>query len=334
MVRKLDKIEKEMGYCEIKLEKERRLRRQVEFLRADLEVLDRFVKLAGGDSLSIARLPFKKIALQVTKEKQASDRPGPCFQRAREDFIVGGVLEQVRQERDILTQEKEDIEAKFNSFHGFGKKRDVLKEEKREALSRVDPSHTGRMRKLNESFQKTEQLWNSLTEDSLNVDEGIFCLTRAVDYLKSSRSFLIAAKGSFDIECWVESDYAGNLFRHTNLGRAKEMIEGENRNLKLSQKELVCVVNVKFDLERFEPVLPTFLGALFDDIFLDGRLERTINTVESAIQQSEKLLKQVRTRRTQLHRKLERAETTRVSLFQRLGEEHKGRVSASSSSSS
>ena len=48
MVRKLEKIEKEMGYCEIKLEKERRLRRQVQFLEADLEVLDRFVKLYEG----------------------------------------------------------------------------------------------------------------------------------------------------------------------------------------------------------------------------------------------------------------------------------------------
>ena len=33
MVRKLEKIEKEMGYCEIKLEKEQRLRTQLHFLK-------------------------------------------------------------------------------------------------------------------------------------------------------------------------------------------------------------------------------------------------------------------------------------------------------------
>ena len=42
MVRKIEKIEKEMCYCEIKLEKKRRLRRQVMFLDADLEVLEEF----------------------------------------------------------------------------------------------------------------------------------------------------------------------------------------------------------------------------------------------------------------------------------------------------
>lgn len=331
MVRKLDKIEKEMGYCEIKLEKERRLRRQVEFLRADLEVLERFMKLAGSEGLGISRLPFKKIALQIAKERQASDRPGPCFQRAREDFVVGGVLEQIREEREMLLREKEEIEAKFNSFTSFGRKRSLLQREKRAVLSRVEPSQSSRLRRLNENFEKTEHLWNSLTEDSLNVDAGMFDLGRTVDYLKSARSFLIAAKGSFDIECWVESAYAGNLFRHTNLGRAKEMIDGENRNLKLAQMELVCVVNVSFDLESFEPVLTSFLGALFDDIFIDGRLERTIAVVEDAITMSEAHLKQVRRRRQQLQRKLLRTEDTRLNLFQRLGEEHKeGRVGASS----
>ena len=48
MVRKIEKIEKEMGYCEIKLEKKRRLRRQVMFLDADLEVLEEFSRSYEG----------------------------------------------------------------------------------------------------------------------------------------------------------------------------------------------------------------------------------------------------------------------------------------------
>lgn len=329
MVRKLDKIEKEMGYCEIKLEKERRLRRQVGFLNADLEVLDRFIELAAGRGKGAIRLPFSKVGLQIAKERQADQKPGPHFLRAREEFVTAGVLEMVRNEREILRREKEDIEAKFQSFAGFGKKREVLQEEKKEALDRIDANLTARVRKLNDTFQKTEQLWNSLTEDTLNVDEAIFFVSRAVDYLKSSRSFLIAAKGSFDIESWVERDYAGNLFRHSNVGRAKEMVDGANRNLKLAQKELVCITNVKFEIDSFEPVLVGFLESLFDDIFLDGRLERTIEIVEDAIAAGEKLLKQVRRRREQLHKRLQRAERTRVTLFQQLGSEKRGRVAAS-----
>ena len=36
MARRLDKIEKEIGYCEIKLEKDRRMRKQVQFLQNHL----------------------------------------------------------------------------------------------------------------------------------------------------------------------------------------------------------------------------------------------------------------------------------------------------------
>jgi hypothetical protein len=326
MVRKLEKIEKEMGYCEIKLEKERRLRRQVEFLRADLDVLSRFVRLYESSDTGLGHLPFAKIGKQIALERQRNDKPGPFFYRAKEDFIAAGVLEMVREEREILLREKEDIEAKFESFSGFVKKRDILEEEKREALQSIAPSNSSRVRKLSEDFKKIEQSWNSLTEDAINVDEALFFLARNADYIKSARAFLIAAKGSFDIESWIEVEFTGNLFRHSNVGRAKEMIDGANRNLKLAQKELVCVANLKFKVERFEPILLSFLDALFDDIFLDGRLARTLNVVEAALLDSDKRLAQVRQKREQLHKKLERTERTRVLLFQRLGGEKRGRL--------
>jgi hypothetical protein len=326
MVRKLEKIEKEMGYCEIKLEKERRLRRQVDFLTADLEVLDRFVRIYEGSDTGLSKLPFDKIGKQISLERQRNDKCGPFFQRAKEDFIAAGVLEMVREERDILLRERDDIEAKFDSFSGFNQKRNVLEEEKREALDNIAPAQSLRVRRLIEDFKRTERLWNALTEDALNIEEAVRFLDRNADYIRSSRNFLIAAKGSFDIESWIESDYTGNLFRHSNVGRAKEMIDGANRNLKLAQKELVCVVNVKFDLERFDPILVSFLDALFDDIFLDGHLERTLNVVEAALGVSERHLLHVKQRREQLHKKLSRTERTRVQLFHRLGGERRGRL--------
>jgi hypothetical protein len=329
MVRKLDKIEKEMGYCEIKLEKERRLRRQAGFLRSEVEVLNRFIQRYDGAKNSLTDLAFPKIGRQIELERQSRDTPGPVFRRAKEEFIAAGVVEVVSAEREILEREADDLGGKFENYSGFGQKREILENEKRQALTSVAAQLTPRVRKLNDDFKRIEQLWNSLTEDALNLDEGLFFLSRNVDYLKSSRSFLVAAKGSFDVETWVEDGHAGNLFRHSNVGRAREMIDGANRNLKLAQKEFVCIINLKFEIDGFEPVLFQFLDALFDDIFLDTRLDRTLHVVEFAIKESEKRLQRTRQRREQLHRKLERAEWTRVSLFQRLGGERRGRVAVS-----
>ena len=327
MVRRLEKIEKEMGYCEIKLEKERRLRKQIEFLRGETEALDRFMKLYESSDMGLQQLPFEKMAQQVALERARTDKVGPFFYRAKEDFISAGVLEMIREEKDILSRERESLEAKLQSFSGFGKKRTVLEGERDVALRGLAPAHSAKMRKITDEFKKIEDQWNSLTEDAINLDEGIFYLARNVDYIKSARAFLITAKGSFDIESWVDSSYSSDLFRHSNVGRAKEMIDGANRNLKLAQKELCCVVNVKLRMDGFEPILANFLDALFSDIFLDNRLGRCVTVVENALTRSEKLLQQVRQKREMLHAKLERVERARSNLFQRLGGEK--RVSTS-----
>jgi hypothetical protein len=329
MVRRLEKIEKEMGYCDIKLEKERRLRLQAKFLYAESEALERFMKLYESAVMGLQHLPYEKIAQQVALEKARTDKVGPFFYRAKEDFISAGVLEMVREERDTLLLEREGIESKLGAFLGFGKKRNTLEAERSSALRSLAPVHSSKMRKVTEEFKRIEELWNSLTEDAINFDEGIFYLARNVDYIKSARSFLITAKGSFDIESWVESGFSSDLFRHSNIGRAKEMIDGANRNLKLAEKELCCVMNLKLRLESLEPVLVTFLDALFDDIFIDGRLGRCIAVVEDAFVQSEKSLVSTRQKRETLHAKLERAERARAQLFHRLGGAKRGKVSAS-----
>ena len=328
MVRRLEKIEKEMGYCDIKLEKERRLRKQSEFLLADIEALGRFMKLYESAGMSIQNLAFEKIAQQIALERARKDKLGPFFYRAKEDFISAGVLEMLHNEREILLRERESIDMKLSGFTGFGKKRTVLEGERNQALKSLAPMYSSKIRKLAEEFKRIEEQWNSLTEDALNLDEGIFFLVRNVDYVKSARAFLISAKGSFDIESWIESNFSSDLFRHSNVGRAKEMIDGANRNFKLAQKELCCVSNVKTKLEGFEPVLVNFLDALFDDIFADVRLGRCIQVVEGALGRSEKVLQHVRQKREALHAKLERIERARSQLFQRLGGEKRGRVSA------
>ncbi|MCX9076687.1 MAG: hypothetical protein OIN84_01790 [Candidatus Methanoperedens sp.] len=328
MVRRLEKIEKEMGYCEIKIEKERRLRTQVEFLQADIEALEKFMKLYESSGMNLQNLPFEKIAQQVALERARKDRLGPFFKRAKEDFISAGILEMLRNEREILVRERESIETKLASFTGFGKKRSVLEHERTQALRGLLDGDSLKLRKLAESFTQVEEQWNSLTEDALNLDEGIFYLVRNVDYIKSSKSFLIAAKGGFEIESWVESRYSGDLFRHSNIGRAKEMIDGANRNLKLAQKELCCVASMKFRLDGFEPTLVLFLDALFDDIFAEARLIKCVDVVDEALTRSEKALLKVRSKRETLHAKLERIERSRSLLFQRLGSEKRGKVSA------
>jgi len=327
MVRRLEKIEKEMGYYAIKLEKEKRLRKQVEYLQADIEALERLMKLYESSGMSLQQLPYEKIAQQVSLERARTDKVGPFFFRAKEDFISAGVLEMVREEREILLRDLESTGAKIASFTGFGTKRLVLEEERNTALKSLAPTHSSKVRKIAEEFKKIEDQWNSLTEDAINMDEGLFCLSRVVDYIKSARSFLITAKGSFDIESWVDCNYSSDLFRHSNVGRAKEMIDGANRNLRLAQKELCCVENVKFKLGGFKPILVDFLDALFDDIFLEARLGACITIVEESLAAGEKLLQHVRSKRETLHEKLEKVERLRSQLFQRLGGEKRGRVS-------
>tara|TARA_B100000809_G_scaffold32116_1_gene28031 strand:- start:185 stop:1174 length:990 start_codon:yes stop_codon:yes gene_type:complete len=326
MVRKIEKIEKEMGYCEIKLEKKRRLNRQVMFLETDLEVLDQFIKSYEGCYTELSELPYPKIGKQIGVERQSIEKLGPFFLRSKDDFIAAGAVEMVREELKLLRREKEDIEARFETFNGLARKREVLLEERHEALESVAPVQSSRLRKAGEEFKKIEYLWNGLTEDAINVDDAIAYLSRNVDYLVSASNFLTAAKGAFDVESWIDNDFTGTLFRHSNIGRAREMVYGANRNLKLAQKELVCVVNMEFEFNQFEPMLVNFLGSLFHDIFLEGRLGEILDVMEEVIVESRKRLEMVQKKREQLRKKVEKTEKARTRSFNRLGGEKRGRV--------
>ncbi len=307
MVRRLDKIEKEMGYCEIKLEKERRIRKQILFLQNDLEALDRLIS------------EYKRRGFQEEPETNLLGVDARHQKNARERFLAAGLQEILQEERDILNRESEGLQERLQNFSGFETKRSFLEEEKRKALKNLAPAHSSKLRKINESLKKIEKLWNSLVEDLNNFDEGIFFIERNLDYLRSCRSFLISAKGNFDIESWLISGYLPDLFRHSNIGRAKEMADGADRNLKMAQKELVCISSTKIRCEHLQRALVPFLEAVFEDIFLEGRLEESLRILQSILANNEKVLEQVKAKRSQLQEKLEETEKQRNQVFSQMG---------------
>jgi len=307
MARKLDKIEKEMGYCEIKLEKERRIRKQILFLKNDLEALEELIS------------EYRRRGLGKKPETGRFSRDNQLQKHTRERFLAAGLLEILQDEREILTREWNELKVRLQTFSGFESKRSFLEEEKRKALKNLAPSHSSKLRKLNENFKKIERLWNSLMEDHSNLDEGVFFIERNLDYLKSCRNFLISAKGSFDIDSWLESGYLSDLFRHSHIGRAKEMSDGADRNVKMAQKELVCVSSMRIHSEVLQRSLALFLEALFEDIFKDGRLERSFQVVENVLAHNEKILVQVKGKQSQLDERLQETEKLRNEIYSQIG---------------
>jgi hypothetical protein len=308
MPRRLDKIEKEIGYCEIKLEKERRIRKQVQFLQDDIEVLDKIER------------EYNRKGLADLKESCISRKP----KAVRDGFLCIGLLDLIREEKEILERERNELQNRLRTFTGFEPKRGILEEEKRNALKNLAPSHSSKLRQLNDDFKKVEKQWNAFTEDLVNMDEGIFFLDRNLDYLKSCRTLLISSKGDFDINYWVSGGNLTNLFRHSNIGRAKDMADGADRNLKMAQKELVCVTTVKIRPELFQRVLLGLLVALFEDIFVEGKFEKSFCVVDEAFAENMKLTNQIKEKRAALAHKVEQVEKLRNQRFSKLGANHKG----------
>src|SRR5574341_591188 len=116
MARRLDKIEKEMGYCEIKIEKERRLRKQIEFLKADVEALDRLIRACSSQDAA-GKPPAGR-----GFEAEVSRRP------SREEFLAAGLQEIAEEEREILGRELADLTGRLNAFVGFESKRGILED--------------------------------------------------------------------------------------------------------------------------------------------------------------------------------------------------------------
>jgi hypothetical protein len=315
MARRLDKIEKEIGYCEIKLEKERRLRKQVQFLQDDLEVLESLIDEYTRRGA-------------ITRNFLGHSHSDGSGRTSRDRFLAVGLVEMLREERDIIQRERDDLVGRLKTFTGFENKRGVLEEEKRNALKNLSPIHSSKLRKINDDFKKIEKQWNAFTEDLVNLDEGIFFLDRNLDYLRSCRTLLISAKGNFDIDVWTSGGYLSNLFRHSNIGRAKEMADGADRNLKMAQKDLVCVTSFKLRPDLLQRVLLGLLEGLFADIFIEGRFEDSFRVVEAALATNIHIAEQVKQKRMLLAQKLEQIEKARNQIFSRLGADRRSRVAS------
>ncbi len=315
MARRLDKIEKEMGYCEVKLEKERRLNKQIEFLSADLREMDAIIAHHRTASA------HEQHGAERVREPSGFRRP------PRESFIAAGLLEIVEEEREIMKREVEDLSSRLDNFNGFQRKHGFLEEERKDALRSFRDSDSSHMQRKDEEFRKVEKQWNFLTEDLINLDEGIFFLDRNIDYLRSCRSFLFSARGSFEIETWMLGGYLADLFRHSPIGRAKEMADGADRNLKLAQKELVCITSIKLRWDAYRRVLLAFLEALHEDIFAEGHLRQSVQVVDAALAGNLKLLEQVKAKRESLQTRLEQIDKVRDQLFSEFGPERDERRS-------
>ena len=73
-------------------------------------------------------------------------------------------------------------------------------------------------------------------------------------------------------------------------------------------------------------MLVNFLGSLFHDIFLEGRLGEILDVMEEVIVESRKRLEMVQKKRERLRKMVEKTEKLRTRLFNRLGGEKRGRV--------
>lgn len=309
MARRLEKIEKELGYCEVKLEKERRSCKQIGFIREGVTEFDRMVRLLKPHDIVYGN----------------DANPGIPVAPPHESFLAAGLVEPLEEKKSLLLRELDEVVQRLSHYRGFDEKKKVLEEEKQGVLRGFSSTRAVKLRRINEEFKKTERFWNELTEDLLNLDECIFLVDRNLDYLRSARSFLISSKGSFDIDGWRRDGYLTDLFRHSILGRAREMVNGADRNIRAAQKELVCVNSIRRN-ERIAPgsgayveVLIPFVEALYEDLFVAGQFELTVQVIEAALANNLMVQRQLNTRRENLATRLKQVEDARDRLFHKMG---------------
>jgi hypothetical protein len=325
LIRRLEKIEKEMGYCQIKLEKEQRLAIQLRFLsfcRDQIhQAIQRYTAQVRDTELYGNRLggrSFREVQTEVSTAT-SPDRVALL----RELFRSSGLLPLLRDEREFLDREIEEIQEKLGTFSAFHQKKAGLEQERRSALRGFQMNGEEPVVRISQEFEQTEQNWNVLTEDLMNVDEALFHVGRAVDYLNSARNFVLSSRSQFSVEEWVQNGYLIDLFKHSSVGRTKEMVEGADRNLKMALRELLCLDDCEIEPSDFEQLLVPFFDALFEDLFLHGRLSSTLKLVERRLSQVEKLKRGLEERRERVFELQIEKEETRERLFHQIGDERR-----------
>ncbi len=325
MVRKLEKIEKEMGYCQIKLEKAERLRVQLRFLklheRSLEESITRFRELAGDSDLHGNELAGVRLD-DVYHEVTLDDRT-PLADEFRQAFRVAGSLGMLEDEKATLEREIEDLDERLQTFDVFDDKREMLMAEREHALLSFRTEGAEPIAAISREFDEIEDSWNGLTEDLMNIDEALKHIGHAADYLRSARGFVLAGRSQFTIETWLREGYLLDLFKHTSVGRAKVMVEGADRNLKVALRELICLDEVTIDPEDFEHLLLPFLDSLFEDLFVRCKLRKSMELLEGRVARLERLYGELDGLRQKVLELQGEQEEERVRLFTQIGDERR-----------
>ena len=148
MVRKLEKIEKEMGYCEIKIEKGQRLCAQLQFLKLHRQAISGAIRKfeeSGdpdvGDGNRLGGRTLREVYHHVSLDPETEESVS-----LRELFRSVAAFPLFWEERDNIDRDIEDIEGKIESFDAFLDKRRGLTHERDEtlvtfALQESDPIH-------------------------------------------------------------------------------------------------------------------------------------------------------------------------------------------------
>ncbi len=282
-MRVLDRIEKEMGYCEVKLEKERRLRSQELYLRADVEALNEVLAAYSATKFEAA-LKSNRIGGYPIAEIPRIVRRGPkeAVRRVREAFVSVALQCALRETREMLSNELASVTERLATYNDFQGRRSSLIAQRKDTLEHLGLEADEFAGEVLEDFEKIESRWNQVSEDLVNVETAVSHLQNNLDFLRSARSFVLGARATFDVDEWCRSGYLSDLFRHSPISRVFEMVQCADLNIRLAEKELVCLTCWPYEAHKSITVLGPFVHKLFDDLFIRGNFQSTKAVIEEA----------------------------------------------------
>ena len=280
-MRVLDRIEKEMGYCQVNLEKDRRLRCQELYLRAEVEalkeVLKSYSKVKFEEALKSNRLVGYPVAELPGLMRNGSKED---VLRARSAFVSAALQWALRDTQELLAHELDGVVERLASYTDFEGKRSNLLQQRKRMLERLGFDEDECAGEALEGFEKIESRWNRVREDLVNAEVALAYLQGNLDYLHSARSFLFGARVSFDVDQWCRTGYLSDLFRHSPVSRVFEMVRCADFNVRMAEKELICLERWPHRAHKSGTVLGPFVHRLFDDLFTRGNFQSTKAVIE------------------------------------------------------
>ncbi|MEE2889534.1 MAG: hypothetical protein VX404_03735 [Planctomycetota bacterium] len=329
LIRRLEKIEKELGYCQIKLEKEQRLATRVHFLRHYRDqlhsALEDYPDEDAGSGGSLCGMGFEEIALGIVEEDPHLD-----LKPLLTSFLSIGMRPDILGELEDLEININDTAEKLATFRVFHDKIQGLQSERTTALSSFDLSGDEPVLAISDNFEVTETKWNVLTEDLTNLDDALHNVARAIDYLTSARNFVLTARSHFSVQDWLKNGYLVDLLKHSTVGRVREMMKFAERNLKRALGELICLNDEDYDFvglkdfaPYFAPLLKPLYVRLFDDVFGQKKFHNVLQLVEERLDHTEKLHRKLQGAREKVFQSQLQHERDRERLFHLIGDERR-----------